>query len=94
VHRSGEAAPNLGSAILEWATYTPLDIGRRIAWSGRRMGAHRSREHARSRPPRLASTDSRANLYPAATQHRSFVLRSGIQCLQAIAEDHGSAMVE
>jgi len=93
-----EFAPNLGDdAILEWATYTPLDIGRRMAnmVRGDWMGGLIDLENMLDRRPSPALAQYRTpvpGLYLCgATQHpHGFVtFAPAFNALQAIAEDHG-----
>jgi len=91
-------APNLGDdAILQWETYTPLDIARRIPnmVRGDWMGGLIDLENMLDRRPSAALSQYRtpvAGLYLCgATQHpHGFVtFAPAFNALQAISEDHG-----
>ena len=93
-----QAAPNLNNgAILEWATYTPLDIARRIPnmVQGDWMGGLIDLDNMLDQRPFAALSQYRSpieNLYMCgATQHpHGFVtFAPAFNALQVIAEDHG-----
>jgi phytoene dehydrogenase-like protein len=98
IDRWRQAAPNLNDeAILQWATYTPLDITRRIPnmVQGDWMGGLIDLENMLDQRPFAALAQYKApigNLYMCgATQHpHGFVtFAPAFNALQAIADDYG-----